>query len=432
MKKIAVIGLGYVGLITTLIFADAGYEVVCIDKDKNKINLLKNKEMPFYEKQCNELLIQNYDKLKFIDSFESIDDINLFFVCVGTPLIESKKVLDLSGIEKVIEEINKNIKLNDKITICIRSTILPGTCEKLENSLNNSLIHIIHNPEFLSQGSAINDSVNATRIVIGSEDNTSSERLCEIYTNFLKNNNKNIPILIMKRKESEMVKFMANSYLAMRISFINEISNLCEKLNIDVSTVIDGVKYDNRIGGHYFKRGIGYGGSCLPKDTKAIVNFSVEKGSPLTLIETAVNINEKQLKKCFDKIKYDFPDLSEIKIALLGTTFKPETDDIRNSCSLYLTNKLLSNNAIINVYDPKGLKNYEELYGNKVNYYNNIKNCVEKCNIIILATEWDEFKNYNFNEIALNREIYIYDFKSCLNINNITNTNIKYRSIGGK
>lgn len=432
MKKIAVIGLGYVGLTTTLILADSGYEVVCIDKDKNKIKLLKNMKMPFYEEKCNELLIKNHNKLKFMSNFESLEDINLFFVCVGTPLIESKNVLDLSGIEKVLEEINKNVKQNEEITMCIKSTILPGTCENLEKYLNNPLINIVHNPEFLSQGSAINDSINATRIVIGSDNDISSKLLYEIYTKVLRKNKKNIPILIMKRKEAEMVKFMANSYLAMRISFINEMSNLCEKLNINISSVIDGVKYDNRIGGHYFQCGIGYGGSCLPKDTRAIVNFSEKNESPLTLIEETIRVNEEQLKKCFNKIKNDFSDLSKVRIALLGTTFKSETDDIRNSCSLYLTNELLKNNVVINVYDPKGLKNYKDLFGNKVNYYNNIKNCIEKCNIIIIATEWNEFKKYNFNESALNENIYIYDFKSCLNINNITNKNIEYWSVGGK
>lgn len=386
--------------------------------------------MPFYEKQCDELLVKNFNKLKFTSNYEFIDEIDLIFVCVGTPLIENRNVLDLNSIKKVIEQINGNIKLNNKITICIRSTILPGTCEELERIFNNSMISIIHNPEFLSQGSAIDDSINATRIVIGSDDDISTKRLYDIYIKCLKSKNKKTPILIMKRKEAEMVKFMANSYLAMRISFINEMSNLCEKLDINVSSVIDGVKYDNRIGGHYFKCGIGYGGSCLPKDTKAIANFSIENDSPLSIIKTTINANELQLKKCFNKIKNDFSDLSETKIALLGTTFKSETDDIRNSCSIFLTDELLKNNAIINVYDPKGLKAHKKIYGNKVNYHNNIKNCVDKCNIIIIATEWEEFKNYNYNEIYSNRKIYIYDFKSCLNKNNIINSNIKYWVVG--
>lgn len=431
MKKIGVVGLGYVGITTALVFADVGYQVVCIDKDKNKIKLLKDKKMPFYEDKCEDLLVKNYSNLTFTDNYYDTEKIDMFFICVGTPLIEKENVLDLKSIIEVIGLIQKNKKSNNDITICIRSTILPGTCEKIEKIINEPSIHIIHNPEFLSQGSAINDSINATRIVIGSSNDDATKNIYDMYIKFLKTNKKNIPILVMTRKEAEMVKFVANSYLAMRISFVNEISNLCEKINIDISSVVDGVKYDNRIGGYYFKCGIGYGGSCLPKDTKAITNFSIENDSFLSIVNATIEVNELQLKKCFNRIKQDFANLSKVNVAILGTTFKAKTDDIRNSCSLYLTEQLLKNKAIINVYDPKGLKAFKKIYGNSINYCENVKKCIEKCNIIIIATEWDEFKNYNYNALNSATKIYIYDFKSCLNRKDIINPNIKYWVVGG-
>ncbi len=431
MKKIAIIGVGYVGLTTALIFANAGYKVICIDKDKNKINSLKNKKMPFYEKKCDDLLVKSYDNLVFKDSYEDIKYIDLIFVCVGTPLQTSDNTLDTSTIVEVCKAIKGNTKLNKDITICIRSTILPGTCKKVEDIISNSHIHIAHNPEFLSQGSAINDSINATRVVIGSNNVSPTKKLCSIYNTLLKKNKKNIPLLVMKREEAEMVKFMANSYLAMRISFVNEMSNLCEELNINVSEVINGVKYDNRIGGHYLKCGIGYGGSCLPKDTKAIAKFSDKVNSPLNLIKATIEVNEFQLKKCFDRIKKDFSNLLNVNVAILGVTFKAGTDDIRNACSLYTTDRLLENKSFINVYDPKGLSAFKNIYENNVNYYNSISECIDKCNIIIIATEWDEIINYNFNEINLSKKVHIYDFKSCLNRKEIINSNIKYWTVGG-
>ena len=283
MNKIAVIGLGYVGLTTALTFANANIMVVCIDKDNDKLRLLRNKEMPFYEKNCNELLQKNFNKLIFTSDYNLLYDINEFFICVGTPL-NSKNYLDITEILNTVKKIKEKISKDKFITICIRSTILPGTCELIREKINSSNISIVHNPEFLSQGNAINDIVNAKRIVIGSNDNRAIKRIKSLYNQFLKYYNKNIPIITMKEKDAEMVKFVANSYLAMRISFINEISNLCKTIDVNVEKVIDGVKYDERIGDKYFKSGIGYGGSCLPKDTNALLEFSKSKKCILKLV----------------------------------------------------------------------------------------------------------------------------------------------------
>lgn len=425
MKKIAVIGLGYVGLTTALIFANMNIEIVCIDKNEDKIKLLKNKKMPFYEKGCDKLLKNNFSKLYFTSDYNMISDIEMFFVCVGTPL-NSNNYLDISEILKAVQTIKRHVKHDKLTTVCIRSTILPGTCNIISKKTNFS---VIHNPEFLSQGTAIDDFINAKRIVIGSDNEKSSKRILDLYKRFKKHYNVEIPIITMNTKDAEMVKFVANSYLAMRISFINEISNLCNSIGVDIENVINGVKYDERIGEKYFKNGIGYGGSCLPKDTNAILKFSESKNSTLKLVKSTIEINDLQSKKCFNVIKQDFPKLKNKKVAILGVTFKANTDDIRNSRSIFLTNELLKNNAEINVYDPKGINSYKKIYGNKVLYYDDITLCISECDIIIIATEWDNIKKYNFNN--LKQKVYIYDFKSCIAINNKFNSNIKYWSLGG-
>lgn len=431
MKRIAIVGLGYVGLTTSIVFANANLSVICIDKDEEKINLLRAKKMPFYESKCDELLIKNYNKLCFTSNYNEIFDIDTFFICVGTPL-SSNNSLNIDSILEVVKNIERNVR-NDKIvTICIRSTILPGTCNKIKKQVKKSNICIVHNPEFLSQGSAINDFVNAKRIVIGSDDIIASKKIINLYKIIKKAYKVKTPILMMGTREAEMVKFVANSYLAMRISFINEISNLCKKMDIDITKVVEGVKYDDRIGEKYFKSGIGYGGSCLPKDTNAILKFSQKNGSTLKLVKSTIEINKLQLKKCFNIIKKDFPNLKDKKISLLGVSFKSNTDDIRNSCSLYLTDELLKEKAKINVYDPKGIDSFKKMYGNQINSYYDINKCIAECEIIIIATEWDIIKNYDFNSISKNKKIFIYDFKSCIDMNNKFNSNIKYWSLEGK
>lgn len=427
MKKIAVIGLGYVGLTTALVFANTNMKVVCIDKNENKIELLKNKKMPFYEKECDKLLEKNFNKLYFTSDYNMISDVEIFFVCVGTPL-NYKNYLDVSEIMNAVQTIKKNVKHDKLITICIRSTVLPGTCDLISEKSNFS---VVHNPEFLSQGTAIDDFIKAKRIVIGSDNEKAMKKIQNLYNKFIKYYNVEIPIITMSAKDAEMVKFVANSYLAMRISFINEMSNLCKTIGVNISNVIDGVKYDERIGEKYFKNGIGYGGSCLPKDTNAILKFSKSKNSTLKLVKSTIEVNSLQLKKSFNVIKHDFSKLKNKKVAILGVTFKANTDDIRNSCSIYLTNKLLRHNAKVNVYDPKGINSYKKIYGNKVAYFDDITMCISECDIIIIATEWDAIKNYNFNNININQKVFIYDFKSCIDTRNKFNSNIKYWSLGG-
>lgn len=427
MKKVAVIGLGYVGLTTALLFANTGMDVLCVDEDEDKVKLLKNKKMPFYEKGCDKLLKKNFNKLYFTSNYNTISNVEIFFICVGTPL-NCKNYLDVSKIMNAVQTIKMHVQHNKLITICIRSTVLPGTCDLINKTSNFS---VVHNPEFLSQGTAIDNFINAKRIVIGSNDKKALKKIQNLYNRFIKYYNVEIPIVTMNTKDAEMVKFVANSYLAMRISFINEMGNLCKTIGVNISNVIEGVKYDERIGEKYFKSGIGYGGSCLPKDTYAILKFSKSKNSMLKLVKSTIEINNLQLKKCLKVIKCDFPKLKNIKVAILGVTFKANTDDIRNSCSLYLTNELLKHNAKINVYDPKGINSYKKIYGNKVSYYDEIDKCISECDIIIIATEWDTIKNYDFNKIKTNKTVFIYDFKSCIDAKNKFNCNIKYWSLGG-
>ena len=430
MKKIAVVGMGYVGLVTALIFADTGYYVNCIDTDKDKINLLKDQKVPFFEKNCEKLLKKNCKRLSFYSDYNNICDLDFFFVCVGTPLNPNNS-FDLSYIMNSIEEIKNNTKLSKEICICIRSTILPETCKMLDSLIVDRKIKIIHNPEFLSQGNAIADFINASRIVIGLDDNIFKNKISSIYKKILKKYNKKIPILFMSREEAEMVKFVSNSYLAMRISFINDIANLCDIMKINISKVIDGVKYDNRIGKEYLKCGIGYGGSCLPKDTKAILDLSIKKGYKLNMIESTIRVNELQRAICLKKIKADIVDLSNKEVAILGVTFKSGTDDIRNSSSIFLIDSFLNKQSKVNVYDPRGLEKMRLIYNDKISYFTTIKECINNCDIIIVNTEWDEIKNFEFNKIKFEKRVYLYDFKNCLSAHNIENSNLKYWRVGG-
>lgn len=431
MKKIAVIGMGYVGLISALVFADANENVICIDKNVEKIKMLKNQKMPFYEKGCFKLLKKNFDRLTFTSNFDMISNVELFFICVGTPL-NSKSYLDSSEILQVVQKIKTHTERNKPVIICIRSTVLPGTCDEIAKNTNSPKIFIAHNPEFLSQGTAVKDFIQAKRIVIGSNDDYTRKKLGEIYSKVQKHYNTKTPIINMNTKESEMVKFVANSYLAMRLSFINEINNLCKIIGTDISKIIEEIKYDERIGKKYLKPGIGYGGSCLPKDTKALLKFSKDNNCKLKLVQSTIEINNSQLEKSLNIIKTDFPKLKNKNIALLGVTFKPNTDDIRNSCSLYLTDELIKHKAKINVYDPHGIQSYKKIYGNKVTYHETISKCILGCNIIIIATDWTEIKKFDYNNISTKDKVFIYDFKTCISSKHNFNSNIKYVSLGGK
>lgn len=413
--NVAVIGMGYVGLVTSLILADMDINVVCIDDKKNKIDMLKKCKLSLYEPQCEELLKNNLKKLKFQNNYKGIDNIELFLICVGTPSSENNE-LDISSIKEVCQLIKDNTI--NKVAICIRSTIMPGTCQKIKELLKDDRISLSTNPEFLSQGTAINDFINTNRIVLGVEDEFSEKLLDKLYDKFKVKYKNNAPILKMKITSSEILKIVANSYLAMRISFINDISNLCNKMNIDIDEVIKGIKYDNRIGDKYLEYGIGYGGSCLTKDTLALYSISKSNSNSLELIKSTIDINNKQILKYFNYILNDVKQLKNKNISILGLTFKENTDDIRYSCSIELTKLLLNQHANISVYDPKGISNYKQIFVKNVKYNSTIESCIKKANIIVILTNWEIIRKFDF-EKERKKGIKIYDFRNSIKQENI-------------
>lgn len=430
--KIAVIGLGYVGLSTSLVLAKVGYDVVAIDLDNKKIDNLRKMKLPFYEPNLKEDLEKVKSKIIYTTKYEKLSDIKLIFICVGTP-INKKRTLDTSNIFNVCESI-KSIS-NNEVIICIRSTVAPNTCKKIEQKLNCPRLKISVNPEFLAQGSAIKDYENSNRIVIGVNDSVSKYELVNLYKNFKITFNNNCPILVMPREDAEMIKFVANSFLATRISFINEIANLCDKMSLNVDNVIDGIKYDKRIGDHYLKYGIGYGGSCLPKDTIAFLNLSKRKKSSLRIIKSTIKTNNLQPKLFLNKLLHEQKSIKSKKIAILGVTYKANTDDVRESPAIYIIKKLLKRKVILNVYDPKGLDNIKKIFkenNSTINYFKNITECINQCDIIIIMTEWSDIINFNFEKELQNNNVVIYDFKVCLKNQIKDNSKIDYKVIGGK
>lgn len=428
--KIAIVGLGYVGLSTSLVMSKVGYNIIAFDIDEIKINKLKKLELPFYEPNLLKGLKENKSKITFTNNTDNFNEIKIFFLCIGTPLNKNGD-LDISNLIKACNNIKNNTTKD--VTICIRSTVSPYTCKKIEKILNLKRIKITVNPEFLSQGSAISDFENTNRIVIGSNDPFSENLLVQLYEKFKIRFNNDCPILVMPREDAEMVKFVANSYLATRISFINDVANLCDKMNLNIDNIIDGIKHDKRIGEKYLKYGIGYGGSCLPKDTSAFINLAKNYNYNLKIIKSTVKINDSQQKLFLKKLLKEHRKIKRKKIAILGVTYKANTDDIRDSSAIYIVKELLKRGVLLNIYDPKGIEKFKEIFSENeknINYYYNISDCISNCDIVIIMTDWAEIINYNFSELVKDRKIEIYDFKVCLKEKLKSNKNINYKVIG--
>jgi len=432
--NICFIGTGYVGLVSGVCFSDLGNNVICVDKDKDKLSRLENGDIPIFEPGLSELVKKNLSagRLSFSDDLiSSINKSDIIFIAVGTPTAKDGVSADLSQVFSVAQLISKKIK-SHKI-IVTKSTVPIGTGDKIEKILNKNkkkgLFTIVSNPEFLREGEAIKDFKYPDRVVIGANDNKVIKIFNELYRPIV---NKGAAFVPCSRRAAELIKYASNAFLATKISFINEIANLCEKVNVNVDDVALGIGLDKRIGSRFLRAGPAYGGSCFPKDTKALAKVGKNFNSPLSIVNSVINFNEKR-KTYIEKNIYKILQ-NKIKnkiICFLGVTFKANTDDLRDSSAINLISKFIKKGAKINYYEPSGTKEILDKHKN-VNYFDDIYLATQKVDLIIIHTEWDEFKNLNFSKIMNNnKKVIIYDLRNLYDSKYFNNKNsITYYSIG--
>lgn len=429
-NNIIVIGMGYVGIVTATCLAEKGNKVIGVDIDENKIDSLKLGSSPIYEKGIEKLIRKNIKKkrLFFSKNCEEIyNNADYIFITVGTPEKDDGDV-DLEYVYDASKKIADNIK-NDCIVI-VKSTVSIGTCDMLEKYINMNLknkvkINVVSNPEFLSQGTAIRDTLNATRIIIGVESEIAKKKMEKLYKLF------KAPKIFTDRKSAEMIKYSSNNFLALRISYINDIANLCELTGANIEDVAKGMGYDNRIGNSFFNAGIGYGGSCFPKDTKALKYIANKNKYQLKTVEATIEINEYQKTKLFTKALERVGKFNGLNVAVLGVTFKPETDDLRESPAIINIDLLLKHGANVFLYDPVGMNNAKNIYKNKIYYADNIEETLKNSDICFIFTEWNEIKKIKAELFRkLMRTPLVYDGRNIYNPKIMKDNNIEYYSIG--
>lgn len=418
--KLGIIGVGYVGLVTAACLADKGHTVFVHDTAKEKIATLQSGGIPIFEDGLELLLHQNINSLSFThDARKVISECEIIFICTGTPQDENGNA-DLSQVESAVNEITRH-SLSDKI-IVIKSTVPPGTTEKLEQNANKQTrdtnFTFAHNPEFLRQGKAVYDFMNPSRIIIGASDEKVQEILKSIYSAW------DAPILQTNAKSAELLKYAANSFLAMKISYINMISQLSDQLGTNIDDIATGIGLDPRIGSDFLKAGIGFGGSCFPKDLKAIENAAADTGVDLPFIGQTLDINEKQGDLFFEKIKTYSEDLKNKKITLLGLSFKPNTDDIRSAPSIALSEKLLNEGAQVTAFDPL----VRDFPVEGVYIAHSFESAITDSEIIVIVTEWDDFKQLLHTEhmTRMKQPLIIFDGRNMFTLEEVKSAAIYY------
>lgn len=430
--KITVVGTGYVGLVTGVCLSevDTGY-VTCLDIDTYKIDQLKKGISPIYENDLEDLINKNIKKgtLEFTTDYKSAyKDTDIIILAVGTPPKDDGSA-NLEYLFKACDEIIETISKD--ILIVVKSTVPIGTCTMLEKYINDKLnngisVEVASNPEFLAQGSAVKDTLYASRIVIGVNSKHAKDLLENLYKNF------NIPIVCVSRESSEMIKYASNSFLALKISYINDIANLCEKVGANIQDVVKGMQYDERIGDKFLNAGIGYGGSCFPKDTKALHSLANNYDYDLKTVKATIDVNEYQKLRLIEKAKEIVGSFKNLEVAILGVTFKPGTDDLRDAPSIPNIKYLLENGAKVRIYDPVGLNNYKKLYKeNNVVYTDNIDECIKGTHLCLIMTEWSEIVNYDLEKYKkLMKTPIVLDGRNCYKISKVRDIGIEYYSIG--
>ena len=430
--KLCMIGAGYVGLVSGVCFSDLGNEVICVDKDLNKIENLKKGIIPIYEPGLNELVLKNFNnkKLKFSTNLkESVSKSDIIFICVGTPTKRNGSAANLSQIYNVVKEISSSIA---KFKIIITKSTVPVTTgdeiEKIiSKKISKKLFSVVSNPEFLREGEAIRDFTYPDRIVIGTNDKKSNNILKNLYSPLISKGSKYINV---SRRAAELTKYASNAFLATKITFINELSNLCEKIDVNIEDISIGMGLDKRIGSRFLRAGPAYGGSCFPKDTKAIVSTSDRFKTNLSVIKSVIKSNENRsslmLKRVFDILNNN---VKNKKICFLGVTFKANTDDMRDSSCLSMIPSLVKKGAKINYFDPTGEKNEFKKINNVI-FSNDIKSAISNSDLIIIHTEWNDFKSIKFNRDVKNKSYRIFDMRNIYSSKKMKEQKIKYFAIG--
>ena len=430
--KLCMIGTGYVGLVSGVCFADLGNDVICVDKDNDKITKLKEGIIPIYEPGLEELVKKNY-KLKRLSFTSNISDAikksNIIFICVGTPTKKNSNAADLSQIFNVAKEISKNIK-SFKIIIN-KSTVPVTTGDEVEKiiskKINKKLFSVVSNPEFLREGEAIRDFIYPDRVVIGTSNKKTNKVLKSLYSPLI---SKGAKYINTSRRGAELIKYASNAFLATKISFINELANLCEKTDVNVEDISIGMGLDKRIGGRFLRAGPAYGGSCFPKDTRAIVDTGSKFKTDLSIIKAVIKSNKDRSKLLLNRVTKILKNkIRNKKICFLGVTFKANTDDMRESSSIKMIPYLSKKGAKITYFDPTG---YKKEFKNFKNVFN-AKTIKEACNdsdLIIIHTEWNDFKSLNFEKLNKKKNFFIYDMRNILQNGKIKKNNKRYFGIG--
>ena len=430
--KLCMIGTGYVGLVSGVCFSDLGNDVVCVDKDENKIDKLKKGIIPIYEPGLEELVKKNIKnkRLKFsTDVNDSVKKSDIVFICVGTPTKRNGSEADLSQIYSAANEISKSI--NKFKIIITKSTVPVTTGDNIEKILSKKAdknkFSVVSNPEFLREGEAIRDFIYPDRVVVGSNDKRSMVILKNLYSPLI---SKGAKFISTNRRAAELIKYASNAFLATKITFINEIANLCEKTGIDVEDISIGIGLDKRIGSRFLRAGPAYGGSCFPKDTKAIVSTAKKFNTNLSIIKSVINSNSLRSKLLLKKVSEILNNkIKNKKICFLGVTFKANTDDMRDSSSLEMIPYLSKKGAKIRYYDPTGFKNDFNNLKN-VNFSNSISDAVKGSDLVILHTEWNDFKSINFKKMHPSKNLKIYDMRNIFSPSKIKSQGFKYFGIG--
>ncbi len=432
MKKIAVVGTGYVGLVTGTCFAETGNQVICVDIDADKVAKMKAGLVPIYEPHLEGLFQRNIeaDRLKFTTSLEEgIENAEIIFLALPTPPGEDGSA-DLSYILGVAEELGKLIK--DYKVIVDKSTVPVGTADLVKEQVaKNAKVDfaVVSNPEFLREGFAVDDFLKPDRVVIGTSDDRAKVIMESLYKPFVRQGN---PIIFMDERSAELTKYAANSFLATKITFMNEIANFCELVGADVDKVRIGIGSDTRIGKRFLFPGIGYGGSCFPKDVKALAKSGLENNFNFEILQAVMRVNEGQKTILYPKMRNYFKgDLKGKRIALWGLAFKPDTDDIREAPALYMVEKLTADGAEVVAYDPEAMDNVRNLIGDKISYAKNEYEALKDADALLIATEWGIFRNPDFEKMKeLMNDQVIFDGRNLFEIEEMTDLGFYYSSIG--
>ncbi|RAS80676.1 UDP-glucose dehydrogenase family protein [Priestia endophytica] len=436
MYKIAVAGTGYVGLVAGVCFAEMGHQVTCVDIDQNKVELMKSGVSPIYEADLQDLMVKNYESgnLNYTTDYQSAyKGADAIFIGVGTPE-QPDGSANLSYIATVARQIAESVEKD--CLVVVKSTVPVGTNDKVEQFIQDFLINdvrieVASNPEFLAQGSAVRDTLYADRIIIGTESKWAEELLQDIYKPF------NLPIVSVNRRSAEMIKYASNDFLALKISYMNDIANLCELVGADIQDVAKGMSFDERIGSKFLNAGIGFGGSCFPKDTKALDYLAKQNGYELKTVQAAIDINKEQKTMLYKKASRRLITFNGLKVAVLGLTFKPGTDDLREAASLENVPLLLEQGADIYAFDPVGAENFARVHPEgqqgrgSITYVATVEEALKEANVCFVFTEWGEVKGVTpamYKELM--RTPLVYDGRNIYSVDEMRQAQVEYHSIG--